>query len=46
MTQSLVTNVDCVFLPVNDLDRSIDWYESALGLTLHWKDSEHKAAGA
>jgi glyoxylase I family protein len=44
VTRSLVTNVDCVFLPVTDLDRSIDWYESALGLTLHWKDAEHKAA--
>ncbi len=45
MVEGLVKRVDCVFLPVSDLSRSIDWYSGALGLTLHWKDVEHGAAG-
>jgi catechol 2,3-dioxygenase-like lactoylglutathione lyase family enzyme len=45
MTNGLLTGVDCVFVPVSDLDRAIEWYSAALGLRLRFKDEEHHAAG-
>lgn len=44
MTEGPITGVDCVFLPVSDLDRSIAWYSRAIGLSLRWRDDEHRSA--
>lgn len=29
--------IDTVFLPVSNLDRSLEWYQTNLGLTLRWR---------
>lgn len=41
----MFTGVSDVFLPVRDLDRSIEWYSSVMGFKLKFRDDERKAAG-
>ncbi|HET7627431.1 MAG TPA: VOC family protein [Bacillales bacterium] len=45
MKESMIQGVSDVFLPVSDLDRSIEWYSTMLGLNLRFKDDENKSAG-
>lgn len=40
MTQ-FFKRIDTVFLPVTDIERSIDWYTTRLGLKLRWHLKEH-----
>ena len=48
ITDALVTGVDFVSIPTQDLDRAIDFYENVVGLTPgpRWQREGHPAMGA
>lgn len=44
-SKCLFRGVAAVFMPVRDLEKSIEWYSKNLGFTLRFKHAEYKAAG-
>jgi catechol 2,3-dioxygenase-like lactoylglutathione lyase family enzyme len=35
----MLRKIDCVMVPVSDLDAGVDLYQRAFGLTVHWRDA-------
>lgn len=44
-SKCLFKGVAAVFIPVRDLEKSIEWYTKNLGFVLRFKHGEYKAAG-
>lgn len=40
---SLVTKVETVFVRVCDLEKSLEWYQRVLGLSIKWKSEDRNA---
>jgi len=41
----MLRGIDCVMVPVPDLEMGVDLYQRAFGLTVHWRDSVSAGLG-